>query len=64
MMIKIKVRETQVKVPNKRRRSRKVMKSAKKVMPMMKMMVRRRMRARMKDEMSYHEWPDISNVIC
>jgi hypothetical protein len=30
MMIKIKVRETLVKVPNKRRRSSKVMKSAKK----------------------------------
>jgi len=64
MMIKIKVRETLVKVPNKRRRSSKVMKSAKKVMPMMKMMVRRRMRARMKDERSFHERPDISNVIC
>ena len=63
-MIKIKVRETLVKVSNKRRRSSKLMKRAKKVMPTMKMILRRRMRTRMKDEMSLHERPDNKHTLC
>ena len=64
MKIKIKVRETLVKVPNKRKRSSKVMKRAKKVMPMMKMMLMRRMRTRMKDDRSFHERPDNKHTLC
>ncbi len=64
MIKKINVREAQVKVPNKRRRSSNSKKRTKKLKPMMKMMMRRRMRPRMMDERSFHERPDNKHTLC